>query len=267
MRLIWRSFGGFLRDGGPMLAGAVSCFFILAFVPFILVMVSVLGYFLGGYTVFHDFLVKLLSDIFPSVTHQITQELGTIVINRQIGIITLIIYGFFSLDLLFAVETAVQAMFEVEVRRPFLKSLALNIITATLLITLTFASFSATWFIRLLGAFSKSFPVLSVGWVTRLFTEFIVPMGAIFVVSTLLYAVLPSRRSLRHALLGGLFTTVLIEAAKFPFTYYIAWRAFRLGAVYGSLTAIVVFLLWIYYAASIFLIGAKVVHNLSADTK
>jgi len=267
MRLMWNSFRGFLRDGGPMLAGAISCFFILAFVPFILVMVSVLGYFLGGYTAFHDFLLKLLSDVFPSVTHQITQELGTIVVNRQIGIITLLIYGFFSLDLLIAVETAVQAMFEVEVKRPFLKQLALSIITATLLITLTFASFSATWFIRLLGAYSKPLPMLGIGWVTGLFTGYVVPMCAIFVVSTLLYAVLPHRRVLRHAMLGGLFTTVLTEAAKFPFTYYIAWRAFRLGAVYGSLTAIVVFLLWIYYAACIFLIGAKLVHNLGARSK
>ena len=267
MRLIWRSFRGFLRDGGPMLAGAISCFFFLAFVPFVLLMVSVLGYFLGGYTAFHDFLVKLLTDVFPSVTHQITQEVGTIVVNRQIGIITLIIYAFFSLELLFAVETAVQTMFEVEEKRPFLRSLALSVITATLLITFTFASFSVTWFSRLIGAFSRSLPAFSIGWITSLFTGFVLPMLVVFVVSTLLYAVLPHRRILRHALLGGLFTTVLTEAAKFPFTYYIAWRAFRLGAVYGSLTAIVVFLLWIYYASSIFLIGAKLVHNLSADTK
>ena len=39
------------------------------------------------------------------------------------------------------------------------------------------------------------------------------------------------------------------------------------GAVYGSLTAIVVFLLWVFYASSIFLIGAKVVHNLGVARK
>ena len=55
---------------------------------------------------------------------------------------------------------------------------------------------------------------------------------------------------------------MLLEAAKFLFTFYIAWRVFRLGAVYGSLTAIVVFLLWVFYACSIFLIGAKLVYNL-----
>ncbi|MDR2018380.1 MAG: YihY/virulence factor BrkB family protein [Syntrophobacterales bacterium] len=267
MRLIWRSFRGFMRDGGPMLAGAISCFFILAFVPFILLMFSVLGYFIGGYTAFHDFLLKLLSDVFPSVTHQITQELGTIVIKRQIGIITLIVYAFFLLDLLFAVEIAVQTMFGVKVRRPFLKSLALNIVTAILLFTLTFASFFATLFISLIGELSKFFPELSIGWVTGLFTEYIVPVCTIFVVSTLFYEVLPSKRILRHAMLGGLFTTVFIETAKFLFTYYITWKAFRLGAIYGSLTAIVVFLLWIYYAACIFLIGAKLVHNLSGGTK
>jgi membrane protein len=266
-RLVIGSFADFMRDDGPMLAGAISCFFILAFIPFILLMVSVFGYLLGEYNEMHRFLLQLLLDLFPSVTRQITEEVGTVIGNRQIGLVTFIVYGLFSLELFFSVETAVQAMFKAPAKRPFLKSLALSLITVTLLITLTLASFAATWLLQIFEALSKSFPAPKVGWVPGIFTGVIAPMGVVFVVSTLLYFIFPSRRVLTHALLGGLFTTILLEAAKFLFTFYIAWRVFRLGAIYGSLSAIMVFILWTFYASSIFLIGAKLVYNLGISRR
>ncbi len=264
MRIILKSFKDFWRDDGPMLAGAVSCFFMLAFVPFILLMVSLLGYVLGEYGELHSFLLRLLTDLFPSVTHQITREVASVIGNKQIGLVTLAVYAFFSLELFFSLETAVRVMFEVKTKRSLVKSLALSLVTVTLLLSFTLASFAAAWLLHTLESLSGFFPGLKFGWVTSLFTGFIAPMFVVFLVSTLLYLVLPSRRVLTHALLGGLFTTVLLEAAKFLFTFYIAWRVLRLGAVYGSLTAIVVFLLWIFYASSIFLIGAKLVYNMGA---
>jgi uncharacterized BrkB/YihY/UPF0761 family membrane protein len=43
---------------------------------------------------------------------------------------------------------------------------------------------------------------------------------------------------------------------------FITFKIARLGAVYGPLTAIVTFLMWLFYSSSIFLIGAKLVRNL-----
>lgn len=258
------TFADFMREDGTMLAGAISCFFILAFVPFILLMVSVLGYMLGEYSELHRFLLQLLADLFPTVTHQITKEIGSVIGFKRIGFFTFLVYGFFSLELFFSLETAVQTMFKAPVKRSFLKSLALSFITVTLLITFTLLSFGAAWLIEMFETLSQRFPVLEAGRVPGIITGIIAPMCVVFIVSTLLYFILPSRRSFRHALVGGLFTTILLEAAKFLFTFYIAWRVVRLGAIYGSLTAIVVFILWIFYASSIFLIGAKLVHNMSA---
>jgi len=39
------------------------------------------------------------------------------------------------------------------------------------------------------------------------------------------------------------------------------------GAIYGSLTAIVTFLMWLFYSSSIFLVGAELVHNLGNSKK
>jgi uncharacterized BrkB/YihY/UPF0761 family membrane protein len=41
----------------------------------------------------------------------------------------------------------------------------------------------------------------------------------------------------------------------------------QFGVVYGSLTAVVIFLLWVFYAACIFLVGAEIVSNLERVKK
>lgn len=88
-------------------------------------------------------------------------------------------------------------------------------------------------------------------------------MVVIYLTVTTLYLILPNTRvRLKHALLGGLFTSLLLEIAKNLFTLYMTTQAARYGVIYGSLTTIIIFLLWILYAASIFLIGAEVVYNL-----
>ena len=59
------------------------------------------------------------------------------------------------------------------------------------------------------------------------------------------------------AWVGALFTTVLFEAARAIFAAYV--DTFNPGSLYtGTLTAIVVVVLWTYYAALIFILGGEV---------
>jgi membrane protein len=69
--------------------------------------------------------------------------------------------------------------------------------------------------------------------------------------------------ALKNAGKGALLTAILWEAAKHLFTWYMGNIA-HYKSLYGSLTTIVVFLLWIYYSASILLYGAEVVYQLGS---
>lgn len=64
---------------------------------------------------------------------------------------------------------------------------------------------------------------------------------------------------------GALFTAVFLESAKYVFTLYAIFKISQLGNIYGPLTTVVIFLLWIFYAACIFLIGAEFVRNLEIN--
>jgi membrane protein len=69
-----------------------------------------------------------------------------------------------------------------------------------------------------------------------------------------------------NACKGAIFTTTFFEIAKHVFTWYVG-TVVQFGKIYGSLSAFVVFLLWVFYSSSIFLIGAEVVYNYNDSRK
>ena len=66
---------------------------------------------------------------------------------------------------------------------------------------------------------------------------------------------------LRAELRGAALTALLWEVAKHLFTWYLS-KVSTIGSVYGSLTAIIIFLAWIFYSSAIFYFGAEVVYHL-----
>lgn len=263
MKILLKSFVDFYRDDGAMLAGAISCFFMMAFIPFFLFLVSIFGYVLGQHNHFHNFFLSQVAGLFPQVTHQITRELRSIVTYREIGIVTLFIYGLFSYQLYVSLETAVHQIFKVKIKRSVIFSVLLALLTVTLLIAFTILSFGATGILSVLGDLREYFPGLKLGVVTRFVSRFVIPALLVFLFTTALYMLLPRRKVLlRHAFWGGLFTAAFFETAKHLFTFYMTVKISRLGAIYGSLTAIVTFLMWLFYSSSIFLVGAELVQNL-----
>lgn len=79
-----------------------------------------------------------------------------------------------------------------------------------------------------------------------------------FLVLTCIYWLLPYERPARTPLLtGAAVASVLIELGKEVFLLYVG-NVSRLEAVYGSLTSIIVLLIWLYVSARFVLFGAEV---------
>ena len=94
----------------------------------------------------------------------------------------------------------------------------------------------------------------------RFLIRFVIPILLVFVTASVFYALLSVRKiAFDNALRGGFFSAMFLEAARHLFTIYVASVATEFGAIYGPLSSFVIFLLWVYYAACIFLIGAEFV--------
>jgi membrane protein len=238
----------------------------MSFIPFCLLLVTIFGSFLGGDPSFYAFLSKRLIRFFPAATLQISRELTALVTYRQLGLFTFIIYSWFSYQLYRALETAVHVIFREKAKRSPLVSFVKSLIIISLIVLALIISFAATSAIHTLRPMIMAATGLKIGIVTSFLIRYVIPVSLVFLITTALYTLLPLKRTpLRDALWGGLFTAVLLEAAKHLFTIYVVSTAPQFGAVYGSLAGFVIFLLWIFYSACIFLIGAEIVSTLKAS--
>lgn len=78
---------------------------------------------------------------------------------------------------------------------------------------------------------------------------------------TLLFAAVPNCKvPLRHALVGGLATTISFQALKAAFAWIVSHSSFTL--VYGAFAAVPLFLLWVNLIWMVILGGAVLVHSI-----
>ncbi|HRQ64733.1 MAG TPA: YihY family inner membrane protein [Xanthomonadaceae bacterium] len=90
------------------------------------------------------------------------------------------------------------------------------------------------------------------------------PTLVVLTAFTMAYVVIPNRTvAFRHAFLGALVATLLFEASKFALATYLG-RVTTYQQIYGTLAVIPIFLIWIYIAWSVVLLGASLAASLSA---
>lgn len=267
IKVIFRSFVDFFRDGGIMLAGSISYFTMMAIIPFCLLLVTIFGHFLGEHEDLLRFFTAKLVGFFPKITYEITYELKKIISYKGIGKFTIILYALLSYQLFSSLETALNVIFKTKVKRSFIISLILSLFIITLIIIFILASFGMTTAIPVLKTLQEFFPWLKLGKLTSFLIRFVVPLILVFLTVMTLYIFLPKKRvRLNYALSGALFTAIFLEAAKHLFTLYVV-KVAKLGTIYGPLSAFVIFLLWMFYSSCIFLIGAEIVRNLEGSGK
>jgi YihY family inner membrane protein len=258
-----KSITGFIRDEGFYLAASISYFLIVALVPLSLLIVSLFGHLLGHNQEFYQYALTRLVSSFPSVTSGITNELRNIITFKGISLITLFIYAFLSLQLFYSIEHAMNVIFKVPKRRHFLLSLFWSVFIIMLLIIFLLLSFTVS---SVAGVF-KGIPVsmlgVEIGYKAGIFVGYIAPFLLVLATFTAIYLIIPTVRvSLRNAFFGSMLVTILWELAKHFFTWYVK-NVIHFGAIYGSLTTFILFLLWVYYLSIIFLFGGEFVNNLN----
>ena len=267
IKVIFKSVVDFYRDGGLMLAGSISYFSMMAFVPFCLFLVTIFGYFLGENRELITFFSEKLTRYFPEITSEITKELERIISYKGIGFFTLGLYWFLSFELFAAMEKAIDVIFKIKKKRSFIVSLILSFLLVTVIICFIILSFIATSIISMVKIYKAYFPKIEIGAIVGYVISIVVPFMLMLFTLTTLYTFLPKKRvKIYHAFFGAFFSAVLFEIAKYLFTAYIS-GVLQLGTIYGSLSAFVIFLLWIFYSTCIFLIGAEMVHNLEISKK
>ena len=263
---VWDNSG---EDNIFFLAGGIAFNLLLAVVPFVLLLVAGFGYILNHSS---DVSVREVSAIVtrllpPGVTAgdvPIEEFLESVVAARgSVGLYGAILFVWFSTRLFGSLRSVLAEVFDIETDRGIIGGKLFDI-QVTVLSTMLLVGYTALT-TYLAFATSRGTELLAELGVRRDVmgqVEYSVGRAFAFLFILLmffaLYKTLPNRRvRWQTALLASLFTSTLFEIARNLFTAYV--QSFDPGSIYtGTLTALVVIVIWVYYAAMLFVLGGEV---------
>ena len=247
----WRRFSA---DNGLRIAASLSYTSLLALVPLIAIAVAIMS----AFPVFEAARSKLgavaLDYVAPHVGALAQEYVDTFVSNTaQLTAVGVVGLAVTAVMLLANIEGAFNIIWRVNQARPFVTRLIAywTVLTLGPLMLGTGLSLSTFFFAAAnwagvdvqTGAFRE---------LARQGLPLLLAAGSF----TVLYIALPHRRvDWRHALGGGAFAAILFEVLKRGFGFYVG-NVRTFDAVYGTVSALPLFLIWMYLGWAVILMGA-----------
>lgn len=260
-RLISNAVPDFFYHRGTQLAASMSYYALLSVFPTAIVIAAVAGFILDDPGAREDAVNYLLGELplndeqgrsdLEQILDGVTDNSGTLGLIGVLGLL------FTASGLMSATRNAVAVIDNDEIRRGALRGKGLDLLVVLGLGALFVVSFAITLVGQLdvklgsgIGEAVES--VLDVSGT-------VLPPLLAAIVFAVLYRVLPTHRpSWRDVIPGVVFAALGYELLKRAFSLYLASFA-DYSAIYGSLGAVIAFMVFVWLASMVFLFGAELV--------
>jgi membrane protein len=256
IRIGWHATRRLFKEKYTYRAAALAYTTLLALVPLISVIVSVVALF----PIFNQFVILahdyIFSNFIPTSSQIIQTNLENFVQHTiKLPLIGVLVLLFAAFMLIITVEHTFNEIWNAPKHQSkwstfilYWLILLLSPVFIGLSVFISTYIFSLSWLVSAQSSL-HSFRFLS-----------ILPLIINTIIFSLLYTVLPhSPVRLRDGLIGGFLAAVLFEFAKIGFAFFIKqFNSYEL--IYGTLATVPIFLIWIYISWLIILYGALVVN-------
>lgn len=251
----------FLDERCLQSAGALALTSLFALVPLITVALGILTVFPGFARWRDEIAVFIFANFVPATGNVVRTYFSQFADNASkvtvIGILILIVS---AVALMLNIEDTFNRIWRVTKPRKasarlavYWSALTLGPLLLVAVLTLSSYVFALPWLEQANAQFSLKAHLL--GWLPFLL-QWIVLAGA--------YVLIPNRRvRVRHALIGGLLTALLFEAAKHAFAAYVI-NGESYQQIYGALAVVPIFIFWIYLVWILVLLGASITASMAA---
>lgn len=250
--VFWQSIKSFAKNNNSSVAASLAYYSLFALVPLLLLLFFTLSFFITSSRAVMHRLTLLISQFIPYYSDTILKEVYALARHKGIwGLLSMVALLWASMPLMGTLRTAFFDIFKVEERPSFLKTklLDMSIILLTLSL-LVGVSFSNVTF--------KKFLILQGSAVLYDITSYCLTAAIMF----LFYLVFaPARVSLFYILAGSVVTTFLWSIIRPVFGLFLSYNP-QYGFTFGSLKALFIIIIWIYYSFIVLLFGAEVIANL-----
>lgn len=248
------------EDNIGMYSAQASFFIIISAVPFIMLLLALAGFIVP---LSHESIQNLISSYIPEkvapLMNTVLSEILTNSSNISIISVTAITTLWLSSGGFMALHAGINKVFATEKRHNYIYRRAVSILyTLCFLGTLLFSLFLFVTGHHIISIINSHFWILSeismYIWRLRI-VIFILLMSLIF---SLFYTALPHKKmKFSRQLPGAVFASVGWCVFSYAYSIYIDYFS-NYSYVYGSLTAVVFLMLWLYFCMWIFLCGAEI---------
>jgi len=256
---LWRGTAGFYQSNDLTFAASIAYYSLLSLFPFFLLALSILASVTSNDSdraAVLSFVLRYFPRQFEFVNTQLQSMQSA---GIRLGVIGSVLMVWAAMGVFGAVTSAVNHAWGVDKQPSFLKHKLMSfamLVTASLLLLIGLLLVSAInvaetrWFAVIIAR-APGLLVLQ-GWAIKSASTviFIVIVGLIF------YFVPNAAVRFRDVWVGAVVTGLLWRAALAGFSRYV--RDLSRFSVHGSIAAVVVFLLWVYISAVIFLYGVEI---------
>jgi membrane protein len=251
-------------NGDANQAAAIALYAILSIIPlFILTLLTVDNLFSADPEIRRK-LVEGIREVVPSFSGDLITQIGRIEGKNNVlgwvGIVTLI---WFSSTIFGAIETALNFIMRVKTRRNYFASklLALAMIPLGWAVGVVSVGVTSVAAILARQPFLTENAPLFIQVFRGTLLPYLIPYLVTVLYFTVVYKVIPAGNvGLMSALIGSVIFAALMEIAKQFFTWYVAnYTAYN--AIFGSLEAVVILVIWVFYIALIFLFCAELISS------
>jgi membrane protein len=264
-RILWDALRKFDKDHGFFLSSGITFNLLICLIPLILLLLALLGTYLYSYREVLTHIRHYLENAFPFPDTRIMNGILRIVRDRKIvgvlgigGLIWASTWVFSSL------RTALDAIFQVKEGRGILRGKGIDLLMILLAGTFLLISMVFTSVITLAKGYQFS-PFLELRPIIRFILKYYIPFLFTFWLCFLIYKIIPDKKiHFKTALQAALFTSLFWEAAKQLFGWYVLHLG-RFSMIYGSLSTLAIFFLWMYYSSVILLLGGEVAFQLERN--
>ena len=247
-----------IDDDIDALAAQLTYYLLLSFFPFLLLLLSMLGY---SALESKDVLIYL-SQIMPKNSFDLIYTTVIDVFDSSSGnllsisIIGLIWSGSSGFR---AIIKALNKAYDEEETRPYWKIATISILFMVGLALAIIASVALLVFGEMIGGVITNRFNLSGDFILSWdIMRYIVTLGAMIFIFAALYHFTPCRRlTWREVIPGAIFTTVGWLISSLGFAYYVN-NFNNYSSVYGGIGAVIVLMLWLYITSIIILLGGEI---------
>ncbi len=249
-------------------ASAITFNLFLCAIPFVLILLSILGYILSIDAAF-DELIRYGRELFPSFTFEtqggdiiqgaVTLEdliLPLVEARRLFGIIGIIILMLVAQGLFHSMKHVFFYVFDIEERRHPVMELVYNFfafgVVGGVFLFFTIAISLISLYPLDAIAIPNTDVVIELGWITELLTRLIPIIFTPLLFYVIFRYISEKRMSRTLAFLSAITYTFLFELAKYGIGIYLEYALTAYRYFYQGYTILIIIGIWVFYAAALF---------------